>query len=91
MFLLYLAPTSQFKSLLYLAPTITPTHLINPPQGTIRVTLLMVRVGVEGKETIRGEGLEEEESGDVLAHVGQSLVRPVGEKNLTTGPTSAEL
>jgi hypothetical protein len=49
----------------------------------------MVRVGVEGKETIREEGLEEKEGGDVLALVGQSLVRPVGEKNLTTGLTSA--
>ncbi len=49
----------------------------------------MVRVGVEGKETIRGEGLEEQERGDVLAHVGQSLVRPVREKNHTTGLTSA--
>ncbi len=51
----------------------------------------MVRVGVEGKETIREEGLEEQERGDVLVLVGQSPVRPVGEKNLTTGLTSAGL
>ena len=71
--------------------TTNPIHPIDPPQETLRVTLLMVREGVEGKETIREEGLEEKEGGDVLALVGQSLVRPVGEKNLTTGLTSAGL
>ncbi len=51
----------------------------------------MGRVGVEEKGSIREEEREEEERGDVLALVGQSLVRPVGERNLTTGLTSAGL
>ncbi len=51
-------PTSLARPHLSLTTT-NPINPINPPQETIRVTPLMVRVGVEGKETIREEGLVE--------------------------------